>query len=247
MINIRNIKLIIEYDGTNYSGWQRQSNATCIQEAIEKAIFKITSENVEVFGASRTDKGVHAKAFIANFHTESSIIGSKFKMAINSKLPDDITIINSEEVDLQFHSRYNSKGKTYSYTILNREQKPAILRNYVYHVSKNIDVRAMQEGAKFLIGEHDFQSFRNLGSSAKTTIRTVKDIEIVSENNFIKFYISADGFLYNMARIIVGTLLDVGTGKLLPSDVKLILDSKDRKKAGRAVPGKGLCLEEVFY
>lgn len=244
---MRNIKLTIEYDGTNYSGWQKQGNALGIQEVIEKAVFELTGEKAEVIGSSRTDAHVHAKGFTANFHTESKIPGDRFMKAINSKLPPDIVIINSEEAELKFHSRYDSKGKTYSYTILNRPQKSALMRNYSYHFYREVDIESMKSGAAYLIGKHDFASFKNSGSSVKTTVRTISEIDILSKEQYIIFYITADGFLYNMVRIIVGTLLDVGTGKITPYEVKGILESHDRQKAGKTVPGCGLCLEKVFY
>lgn len=247
VMEMRNIKLTIEYDGTNYSGWQRQNNALCIQEVIEKAIFELTGEKTEVIGSSRTDAGVHAKGFVANFYTESKIPDNRFMKAINSKLPCDIVIIDSQAAELKFHSRYNSKGKTYSYTILNREEKSALMRNYSYHFYHKLSIEAMKDGAAYLIGKHDFISFRNSGSSVKTTVRTIKAIDIVSKEEYVIFYVTADGFLYNMVRIIVGTLLDVGTGKITPYEVKDILESHDRRNAGRSVPGRGLCLEKVFY
>lgn len=244
---MRNIKLTIEYDGTNYSGWQKQSNALGIQEVIEKAIFKLTGEKTEVIGSSRTDAGVHAKGFVANFYTESKIPDNKFMKAINSKLPCDVVIIDSEAAELKFHSRYDSKGKTYSYTILNRPQKSALMRNYSYHFYRKLNIESMKSGSAYLIGKHDFASFKNTGSSAKTTVRTINAIDIISKEQYVIFYITADGFLYNMVRIIAGTLLDVGIGKITPYDVKVILESHDRQKAGKTAPACGLCLEKVFY
>lgn len=244
---MRNIKLTIEYDGTNYSGWQRQPNAVTIQQTIENAIFNITRKNSELIGCSRTDAGVHAKKYIANFHTESLISAEKFVNALNSQLPQDISILNSIEVSPDFHSRYSSKGKMYSYTILNRYSRPAIYRNYAMHVRRTIDVEAMRKALEYFKGTHDFSAFMSTGSSIKTTIRTINDIKIESTGGIIKIFISANGFLYNMARIIVGTLLNVGTQKNLPEDVKNIIKIKDRKKAGDVVPAAGLCLEEVYY
>ncbi|MBW9170038.1 tRNA pseudouridine(38-40) synthase TruA [Clostridium estertheticum] len=244
---MRNIKIIIEYDGTNYSGWQRQNNVMTIQEKIESAIEELTGEKTQITGSSRTDAGVHAKGYTGNFYTNSKIVIEKFTGAINSKLPRDIVILHSFEVPYEFHSRYNSIGKMYSYTIINRRQAVAVGRNYIYHHKQILDVEAMQIGAQYFMGTHDFSAFKNLGSSAKTSVRTISRLDIVKNEELIKIYIAADGFLYNMVRIIVGALIRVGEGKLKPSEIKDIIESKQRSKAGKSVPANGLCLEEVFY
>ncbi len=244
---MRNVKLTIEYDGTNYCGWQKQNNEKTIQEEIEKAIYKAVGEIVEVIGSSRTDAGVHARKMVANFKTNATIPFDKFKYAINDKLPDDIAIIESEEVSEDFHARYDSKGKTYCYSIINRQQKPAIGRNYVYHFKWDLDIEKMREACKYFIGKHDFKAFRSLGSSVKTTERTIKELYIESEGEKINIFITADGFLYNMVRIIVGTLLKVGRGKIPIEDIEKIILLGDRKKAGPCVPAQGLILEKVYY
>jgi len=242
-----NIKLTMEYDGTNYAGWQKQLNAIAIQQIIEEAIYKLTSERVEVVGSSRTDTGVHAKAYVLNFFIESTIPPERFKQALNTKLPDDIVIIKSEEVSSEFHARYSSIGKKYCYSILNAPNKPAVGRNYVGYYKAPLNVELMQEACKLFIGEHDFSAFRNLGSSVKTTKRTISESYIVKEGNIIKYYVSADGFLYNMVRIIVGTLLQVGSGKIKVEDISSIIASKNRRRAGKSAPASGLCLQEVYY
>lgn len=244
---MRNIKLIIEYDGTNYGGWQKQKNNKTIQETIEKAIKQLTQEEVELTGSSRTDAGVHAKGMVANFYTESSIPSDRFREAINTKLPDDIGIILSEEVEEGFHARYNSKGKTYRYSIVNRYEKVCIGRQTSYQVKDKLDLKLMREACKYFIGKHDFKAFRTEGSSVKTTIRTISQLEIINNNNNLDIIITADGFLYNMVRIIVGTLVEVGKGKIKPKDIDDIIKSKDRTKAGPCAPAKGLCLEKVYY
>lgn len=244
---MRNVKLTIEYDGTNYCGWQKQNNEKTIQEEIEKAIYKAVGEVVEVIGSSRTDAGVHARKMVANFKTNATIPFDKFKYAINDKLPDDIAIIESEEVSEDFHARYDSKGKTYCYSIINRQQKPAIGRNYVYHFKWDLDIEKMKCACKYFIGKHDFKAFRSLGSSVKTTERTIKELYIESEAEKINIFITADGFLYNMVRIIVGTLLKVGRGKIPVEDIEKIILLGDRKKAGPCVPAQGLILEKVYY
>jgi len=244
---VRNIKIIIEYDGTNYAGWQRQKNIMTIQEKVESAIEAITGEKTQITGSSRTDAGVHAKGYTGNFYTDSKIPVEKFTGAINSKLPLDIVILHAFEVPCEFHSRYNSTGKLYSYTIINRYEPVAVGRNYLYHHKVILDIEAMKIAAEYFIGTHDFSAFKNLGSSVKTSVRTITKLEIVKKEDLIKIYIAADGFLYNMVRIIVGALVRVGEGKIKPNEIKDIIVSKERARAGKSVPPGGLCLEEVFY
>ena len=244
---MRNIKLIIEYDGTNYCGWQRQNNVMTIQEKVENAIEKITGERALITGSSRTDAGVHAKGYTGNFYTNSKIPVDKFARAINSQLPRDIVIRNSFDMPMEFHARYNSTGKLYSYTIINRREYVAVGRNYIYHHQRILDVEVMKLGALYFIGTHDFSAFKNLGSSVKTSVRTISKLDIIRDKDMIKIYIAADGFLYNMVRIIVGALIRVGEGKIKPSEIKEIIESKERSRAGKSVPPNGLCLEEVFY
>ncbi|MBZ9637073.1 tRNA pseudouridine(38-40) synthase TruA [Clostridium sp. FP1] len=244
---MRNIKLLVEYDGTNYAGWQRQKNVMTIQEKIETAIEKITGEKTQITGSSRTDAGVHAKGYTGNFYTNSKISVEKFIGAINSKLPLDIVILHCFEVPCEFHSRYNCTGKMYSYTILNRYEAVAVGRNYIYHHKRILDVGAMKEASEYFMGTHDFSAFKNLGSSVKTSVRTITRLDIIKNEDIIKIYIAADGFLYNMVRIIVGALVRVGEGKIKPNEIKDIILSKERAKAGKSVPPGGLCLEEVFY
>lgn len=244
---MRNIKLTLEYDGTNYLGWQKQKIGTTIQETLEEAISLLTNEEVEVIGSSRTDAGVHAKGFVANFKTNSKIPSEKFREAINYRLPDDIVILKSEEVEEGFHSRYSAKGKTYSYTILNRDVYSAIGKDYVYHVKRKLDIDNMKEACKYFIGTKDFMAFKSSGGSVKTTVRTISDLHVDVQNDIIKIYVTGDGFLYNMVRIIVGTLIMVGSNKIDSREVKNIIESKDRKKAGICVPATGLVLEKVYY
>jgi tRNA pseudouridine38-40 synthase len=244
---MRNIKLTIEYDGTCYAGWQRQNNAVTIQQKLEEAIMKLTGENVDTIGSSRTDAGVHARGFAANFITNSTIPSASFREALNSKLPNDIVVINSEEVEERFHSRYSCIGKQYSYTILNRVPPSAIERNYVYHFKRELDFQKMKSACSFFVGTHDFAAFRSTGSSVKTSVRTVKRSQLEKNGDKIIFYVEADGFLYNMVRIMVGTLLDVGVGKIFPEDISEIIASKDRTRAGNTAPASGLCLEAVYY
>ncbi|MDY2728761.1 MAG: tRNA pseudouridine(38-40) synthase TruA [Clostridiales bacterium] len=248
---MKNIKLTIEYDGTHYGGWQKQNNNSTIQEEIQKAISKITNEDINLIGSSRTDAGVHARGMVANFKTESKVPPEKFREAINTKLPDDIGIIKSEEVPLDFHARYDSKGKTYCYTIINRLEKVAISKNYVYHVKDKLDIELMKKSCEHFVGKHDFKAFKTSGSSVKTSIRTISDLHIETFNSEygtkIMFYITADGFLYNMVRIIVGTVVDVGRGKIKESIIGDIIKSGARNKAGHCAPASGLTLLKVYY
>ncbi|CUO13127.1 tRNA pseudouridine(38-40) synthase TruA [Sarcina ventriculi] len=244
---MRNIKLTIEYDGTRYYGWQRQPIGNTIQQELEKAISKVIKEYVEVIGSSRTDSGVHAKGYVANFKTNVKMPAEKFRDAINCKLPRDIVIIKSEEVDLDFHARYSSKGKTYCYTILNREYPCAINKDYVYYYRWKLNVEEMKKACKYFLGTHDFKAFQTPGGSVKTSIRTISDLHIETNVDKIKIYISADGFLYNMVRIIVGTLILVGSNKIKEDFVKNIIESGVRQNAGKCAPANGLCLEKVFY
>lgn len=244
---MKNIKLILEYDGTKYSGWQKQKNSATVQETIEKAIEAITKEAVELIGCSRTDSGVHAKGYTANFFTDSKIPVERFYIAINAKLPQDIVILSSEEVNEDFHARFNCVGKTYCYSILNRATYPAMYRNYVTHVPKKLSVDEMKKASKSFIGTHDFNAFRNLGTEVASTVRTIQKIEIEKNENIINILVTGDGFLYNMVRIIAGTLIEVGLGQKKAEQIKEILESKDRNKAGKTAPARGLSLDNVYY
>ena len=244
---MRNIKLIIEFDGSGFCGWQRQPKGRTVQREIEIAIFKATGEEVQINGSSRTDAGVHAKAMVANFFTNSTIPGDKFREAINVRLPEDVSIVKSEEVNEDFHARYSSSGKSYSYTIVNRYERLSLGHQYLYHYRYNLDIERMRKACEYFIGTHDFRAFMSPGSSIKTTVRTIKDLHIEHDGDHIKIFITADGFLYNMVRIIVGTLLKVGNNKLEPEDIKSIIEEGNRKRAGMCVPPNGLILEKVFY
>lgn len=244
---MKNIKLIVEYDGTNYSGWQKQNNNITVQGTLEEILSELTKEKIEIIGCSRTDSKVHARKYVCNFQTNSTIPSDKFKEALNIKLPCDIAILESSEVPLSFHARYDCIGKKYSYTILERSVKATIDRNFTYQCKYDLDIEKMQEATKHFIGTHDFSAFKNSGSSVKTSIRNITELKVEKLGNYIKIYASADGFLYNMVRIIVGTLVDVGTNKIKPETLIDIINSKDRSEAGKTAPPQGLCLEEVYY
>lgn len=244
---MKNYKLTLEFDGTSYYGWQRQPNVITVQQKVEEAIEAIFCCYIEINGVSRTDAGVHAREFVVNFKSQKAIAPFKLIGALNAKLPDDIVVTNCEEAALEFHARFSSIGKTYSYTVINREQPIAIGRNYGYYCRNPLNVDEMMRASRYFIGIHDFSAFRNLGSVVKDNIRTIKEINIIKDMDTIKFYISGDGFLYNMVRIMVGTLIEVGKGKRKAEDIESILLSKDRRLAAKVVPACGLCLEKVEY
>ncbi|MDP4183093.1 MAG: tRNA pseudouridine(38-40) synthase TruA [Bacillota bacterium] len=244
---MRNIKITIEYDGTDYHGWQSQENAVSVQGVIEEALSKLTGENINIIGASRTDTGVHAYGQVANFFTESKIPAEKFFLAANCQLPSDISIVGSEEVSLDFHSRFCAKGKRYKYLIYNSRSPSALLRNRAYHVPVSLDFEKMRKAALYIPGKKDFSTFKATGSSVKSSVRTITGIELNKKENVIEMVITGDGFLYNMVRIIAGTLVDVGNGRINSDDLGSIIESLDRTKAGRTAPAHGLYLMEVFY
>lgn len=246
---MRNIKLIIEYDGTNYSGWQVQENASSIQGAVEKALFAVTGEKIGINGSGRTDAGVHARGQAANFMTGSSIPEEKFAYALNNKLPRDIVIKESVEVPIDFHARFSASAKKYSYLIYNSKFPSALLRNYAYHVNycERLDIGRIEKAAKAFIGTHDFFGFMATGSKVANTVRTIYELSIEQEKELIRFNYKGNGFLYNMVRIITGTLLYAGIGKIDPDEIKDIIMSKERDRAGITAPACGLYLEEVYY
>lgn len=244
---MRNIKLIIEYDGKGFNGWQKQPDKLNIQGEIEKAIEEITGEIVDLTASGRTDAGVHSLGQTANFKTNSNIPIEKFAKAINSKLKKSIVIKSAEEVDERFHSRYSVKSKTYRYIINNSENGTAIYRGLEYHISNPLDYKKMNEAIKYFIGEHDFKAFKASGTSSKSSVRKILDGEVRKEGERVIIEITGTGFLYNMVRIISGTLLEVGLGKLEPSDITKIIESKERQNAGKTLPAHGLYLLKVEY
>lgn len=246
---MRNIKLIIEYDGTNYCGWQVQENGPTIQGAVEKALLAVTGENITVNGSGRTDAGVHARGQAANFMTESTIPGEKFAYALNNKLPRDIVIRESGEVPPDFHARFSAIGKKYSYRIYNSKFPSALLRNYAYHVNycERLDIGRIEKAAEAFIGTYDFAGFMATGSIVKDTVRTIYELSVEKDRDMLCFNFKGNGFLYNMVRIITGTLLYAGIGKINPDEMKDIIASRDRKRAGLTAPASGLYLEEVYY
>ncbi len=244
---MRNIKLTIEYDGRKFGGWQKQPNKLNIQGEIEQAIKEITGEDVELTASGRTDAGVHSLGQVANFKTNSNIEIGKMAVAINSKLKKSIVIKKAEEVDENFHARYNCKGKKYRYIINNSSQGSAIYRELECHIPQKLDVEKMKQAIQFFEGEHDFKGFKASGTSSKNSIRTIYKAEVRQEGERIIIELTGSGFMYNMVRIISGTIVDVGLGKILPEDIPEIIEAKDRNKAGKTMPANGLYLVEVYY
>ena len=244
---MRNIKLTIEYDGKDFNGWQKQPNKLNIQGTIEQAIKNITGEEVELNASGRTDAGVHALGQVANFKTNSQIPIEKFAIAINSRLKKSIIIINAEEVDERFHSRLTCKRKTYRYIINNSIEGSAIYRNLETHIPQKLDINKMEKALKYFEGEHDFKAFKASGTSSKSSVRTIYKTNIYKENNRIYIELTGNGFLYNMVRIIVGTLVEVGLGKIEPEKIQEIIKSKKRENAGKTLPPNGLYLVNVEY
>lgn len=244
---MKNIKITIQYDGTNYAGWQSQKNANTIQVTLEKAIKKVTGERVNLIGSGRTDAGVHSLGQVANFRTNSNIPIERYRNALNNNLPDDIRIIRAEEVSYDFHARFNALSKRYRYVIHNSPVLNPINRNYSYHIFKNLDLEEMKASLDYLIGSHDFQSFMASKSKIHTGIRTISNIEIISKEEVIEIVFEGKSFLRHMIRIIVGTLIFIGHGKIRKEDVPRILESKNRRKAGPTAPAQGLFLERVYY
>ena len=244
---MRNIKLTIEYDGKDFNGWQKQPNKLNIQGEIERAIEEITGERVNLIASGRTDAGVHALNQVANFRIEKEIPIEKIPYALNSKIKKSIRIKEAVEVDEKFHSRYTCKQKTYKYLINDSKQGTAIYRNLQYHFPERLDEKKMDNAVKYLIGEHDFKSFKASGTSSKSSVRTIYNAKVTRDGDIIAIELTGNGFLYNMVRIIAGTVLEVGQGKIEPIEVKKILLAKDRLKAGKTLPPNGLYLVNVEY
>jgi len=237
----------VEYDGTNYSGWQIQTNARTVQEQITKAIKLVLKEDVKMNASGRTDAGVHAKGQTANFFLEGSIPTNRIANAINSFLDTDITILNAREVPMNFHARYSAESKKYLYRIYNSPTRSSLHRNYSYHVTHKLNLAHMELASKQLIGTHDFRAFMSNKSSVTNTVRTIYSINFDKSNNNISVSFHGNGFLYNMVRIIIGTLVQIGSGKRPIDDLKRILESKDRRNAGHTAAPQGLFLEKVYY
>lgn len=245
---MKRIRLTVAYDGTNYCGWQVQPNGITIEEVLNDKLSRLTGEKIIVIGASRTDSGVHSLGNVAVFDSETTIPPDRVAIALNQRLPDDIVITKSEEVPLDWHPRYQKNiSKTYEYHVLNSGTANPLKRTTHLLVTYHLDVEKMRKAAQFIVGEHDFASFCNIRTNAETTVRRVDELEIIQSGDEIIFRISGNGFLYNMVRIIVGTLLRVGRGFYTPEEVREIVEARNRKRAGVTVPPQGLVLVEIRY
>lgn len=244
---MRKIKLIIEYDGSKYHGWQYQKNALSVQEVLANAIKKLTGEGIIPDGAGRTDAGVHAYGQVASFMTGASIPADKFAPALNTYLPDSISIIASEEAEDNFHARFSAKGKHYRYIIINRPQKSALWADKAWHVGEILDFDAMDKAAGYFIGHHSFKAFCASGHSIKTFDRTISHSKWHRDGELLIFDTKGDGFLYNMVRIMVGTMVDIGKGRYAPEIIEEAIRNEQRNSIGVTAPPAGLYLMEVFY
>ncbi|TCO74981.1 tRNA pseudouridine(38-40) synthase TruA [Marinisporobacter balticus] len=244
---MKNVKLIIEYDGTNFSGWQMQPNARTVQEEIEKGLKKIIKKEVKINGSGRTDAGVHALGQVANFKETFSIPIQKIPLALNAMIPEDISIKEAIEVPENFHARYHAKGKRYIYKIYNGQLRSALLKNHAYFTSYTLNVEKMKKATAYFIGEHDFKAFMASRTSIKNTVRTIQDIRLYEQEELLILDIKGNGFLYNMVRIMTGTLVDIGRGRIDEKDLPNIIKSCSRESAGHTAPPQGLYLAEVYY
>ena len=248
MTDIRKVKCTLSYDGSKYGGFQVQANSVTVQELIQAALEKVAKERIIIHASGRTDAGVHARGQVFHFQTSCQVPLERWSFALNSLLPDDIAILAAEEVPGTFHSRFDVVEKTYRYCLMNRKVHDVFYRNYAWHIPVLLNVDAMKQAAVYLIGEHDFTSFCSTRSIVENKVRHVYEI-LIEEESEGKIWISirGNGFLYNMVRIIVGTLVQVGLGKRNSNGIIAILEAKDRKQAGETAPAHGLFLWEVKY
>ena len=243
----RRIRLIVSYDGTNYVGWQLQENGVSVQQRLNEALAYLTGESIQVHGSGRTDSGVHARAQVAHFDTSARMPADKFAIAMNTRLPRDIRVLYSEETTEDFHARFSAKNKTYRYTVQTGPHSDVFTRDTALHVHTPLDLERMQAAAKDALGEHDFAAFMSAGSTLERTVRTVFRSEWTHDGRYLYYDVSANGFLYNMVRILVGTMLEVGSGKLPEDAIAIALESGLRADAGATAPPHALCLQRVQY
>lgn len=244
---MKRIKLTVAYDGTDYCGWQIQKNGITVEEVLNRALSRLTGEEITVVGASRTDAGVHARGNVAVFDTDTRIPAERIVYAVNALLPEDVVVVRSEEVPAGWHPRKCVSVKTYEYRILNKEFPDPVRRRDTYFVSFSLDIERMRRAAEYLKGEHDFKSFCSAQTAVETTVRTIYDLDIKKEGEIITIRVRGNGFLYNMVRIIAGTLAGVGRGYFEPEDMERVLEAKDRTQAGVTAPPRGLILVGIEY
>ena len=244
---MRNLKVIMAYRGTAYHGYQKQDNSITIQETVEKCISRVLDTPTEIYGCSRTDTGVHANGYCFSVKTEKQIPIRNFIRGTNGYLPSDITLLSCEEAPEDFHARYSCRGKEYVYLIHNSECRDPFAEDLKYHYRRKMDLDLMRRASEYFVGRHDFSSFCSNASEKASTVRTVHELRLDREGDLVKVTISGDGFLYNMVRIIVGTLLWVNEGKIAPEDIPVIMEKSDRRLAGKTAQAHGLYLNRVFY
>ena len=244
---MRNIKLTLEYDGTHFLGFQKQKSRRTIQGELEEALRKLFQRKTRVVGSGRTDSGVHAEAQVANFHIDSKLSVSQVEQGLNHYLPRDIAVLSAKEALPSFHSQYSTKWKVYEYRVLNSKSRSPLKRFYTHHIPFRLEISKMKRAARLLVGKHDFRVFESSGGRRKSAIRTIRKFIVKKQGDIIFFTVEADGFLYKMVRSMVGTLLEVGRGKLGLSDFKKILTSKDRRLIGPTVSPRGLTLKQVTH
>lgn len=245
---MQRLKCIISYDGTNFSGYQVQPNKRTVQSELEACLAKLHKGNeIKVFASGRTDAGVHAKGQVIHFDTPLSIPEDRWPIALNSLLPDDIAVLSAEYATPTFHARFCASGKEYRYVLRLSPMRDPLMRNYAYHFPYPLNLEAMEEGASFLLGTHDFTSFCSAKTEVEDKIRTIKGIDFLKDHELLTLKFTGDGFLYNMVRILVGTLLEIGSGERKPTEIQKILEAKDRRLAGKTAPANGLYLWKVFY
>lgn len=244
---MKRILLDISYDGTAYSGWQVQPNAITVQQVLQDSLYKLLGKEIAVTGCSRTDAGVHARQFCCHIDCDDSLPESTFLRGLNSYLPNDIAVNGCKEVTSDFHARYDAKGKTYCYTIWNTSKKSAFKSRYTWQIERPLDIEKMNIFCKQIIGTHDFYAFSSSGRTVENTVRTISECFVEKHGDEVILSVTGDGFLYNMARIIVGTAVSVSDGKIDPLSIEEILKSKKRELAGMTAPAKGLFLERVYY
>ncbi len=244
---MRTIKLIIEYDGTNYSGWQVQPNGLAIQQVMEEALAKLVGAPTRLQSSGRTDAGVHARGMVAAFRTDREMPLRAFSDGLNALLPPDIAVKDAVEMSPEFNPRYDARGKHYRYTIYNGKRRSPLSRLYAWHLRGRLDVAVMREAAARFVGEHDFAAFRTTGCAARTTVRRIDAVDVTEHEEFVQIDVIGSGFLRNMVRIMAGTLVGVGQGKFPPDVVAALLAGNGGVSAGATAPSHGLCLMEVYY
>lgn len=244
---MKRMLLTISYDGTLYHGWQVQPNSVTIQQILSETLEEFLNSSVSLSGCSRTDAGVHAKEFCCHFDCDDSIPPKAFIRGLSARLPEDISVIDCRQVDDDFHARYNAKGKTYAYYILNSNIKDPFKERYAWRIERKLDIEKMNEFCRKIVGTHDFEAFSSAGKTVADTVRTVSECFVTKNDDIIRFQITGNGFLYNMVRIIVGTCVEVSDGKILISQIDAIFKNRKRENTGVKAPAKGLFLEKVIY